>query len=72
LRAEIVKSGCSLESRKFPTFYSIFPPNTRREFFNRIDPQLPVASVGFRAEKLAMKFPGKGNAKTPLPGGAFA
>jgi hypothetical protein len=38
LRPEIVKSGCSIESRKFPAFYSatIFQPNTRGEFFNRI------------------------------------
>jgi hypothetical protein len=53
LRAEIVKSGCSLESRKFPAFYSatIFPPNTRKEFFNRIDPYATVVNVGFRASQ---------------------
>ena len=47
MRAEIVKSGCSLESRKFPAFYSvtIFLPNTLNEFFNRIDPNLAVAMV---------------------------
>ena len=46
MRAEIVKSGCSLETRKLQAFYSatIFHPNTRREFFNRIDPDLPVAT----------------------------
>ena len=46
MRAEIVKSGCSLESRKFPAFYSvtIFLPNTLNEFFNRIGRYEPVAS----------------------------
>jgi hypothetical protein len=40
LRPVIVDSNCSLESRKFPAFYSatIFPPNTRRELFNGIGP----------------------------------
>jgi hypothetical protein len=46
LRPELVKSGCSLESRKSPAFYSatIFQPNTRGEFFNRIGRLAPVAS----------------------------
>jgi hypothetical protein len=43
--AEIIKSGCSLESTEFSAFYSatIYSPNTRREFFNRIDCHEPVA-----------------------------
>jgi hypothetical protein len=47
LRAEIVKSGCSLESMKFPAFHSatIFTPTTRREFFNRIGRDEPVSVV---------------------------
>jgi hypothetical protein len=38
LRAEIVTSDCSPERREFRAFYSatIFHPNTRTEFFNRI------------------------------------
>jgi hypothetical protein len=53
LRAEIVNSGCSLESRKSPAFYSatIFPPNTRREFFNRIDPLQALANGRYRVTK---------------------
>jgi hypothetical protein len=66
LRAEIVKSGCSLESRKFPAFYNatIFPPNARREFFNRIDPLQALATVGFGAIK-SQTLP-----KTSIGGGA--
>jgi hypothetical protein len=49
LREEIVKNDCSLESVKFKAFQRarIFPPKTRREFFNRIDPEPPVASVRY-------------------------
>jgi hypothetical protein len=47
LRPEIVKRGCSLESRKLPAFYSttIFQPNTRGEFFNRIGRLLPLRTL---------------------------
>jgi hypothetical protein len=49
LRAEIVKSGCSLEPSKFQAFYraTIFHPNVRKEFFNRIDPKQAVATGCF-------------------------
>jgi hypothetical protein len=54
--AAIIKGGCALESRKLPVFYSatIFPPNTRREFFNGIDPIPPIANDSFAAPGNAM------------------
>jgi hypothetical protein len=51
LSEEIVESGCPLGSRKFKAFQSgrIFPPVMIREFFNRIDPDLPFTSDRFQA-----------------------
>jgi len=52
LRAEIVKSGCSLESMKFPAFHSatIFTPTTRREFFNRIGQFRTVGLLNYKPQ----------------------